>query len=257
MYRRVKSGHWRRCAPAVYFADDRPFTDAARIRSTVWGYGDHASASGLTAAWWHGLTRFAPDIVAIREMEPRKKKKIKIPSGRRSERLSQRRSRDPAPRRRSEAPEKGSSGVFYPQGHNRPGARPLSAEAAARQFADVLPEHCQAAVYWSCHADAAIALGTATANASSDGTARPPRVSRAPPKPSACGFPDVHRRPARDAAHRRQRNVHVFYDGQVFSNRDVRGSIVVTGDNRPIERLRATGRSQVPLIYTRGARSPC
>jgi very-short-patch-repair endonuclease len=65
VYRRVKSGHWRRCAPAVYFADDRPFTDAARIRSTVWGYGNHASASGLTAAWWHGLIRFAPDIVEV------------------------------------------------------------------------------------------------------------------------------------------------------------------------------------------------
>jgi hypothetical protein len=63
VHRRVKSGHCRRCAPAVYFADDRPFTDSARIRSTVWGHGDHASASGLTAAWWHGLTRFAPDIV--------------------------------------------------------------------------------------------------------------------------------------------------------------------------------------------------
>ena len=41
-------------------------------------------------------------------------------------------------------------------------------------------------------------------------------------------------------------------DGQVFSNRDVRGSIVVTGDNVTIEKVRVTGRSQVPLIYTRG-----
>lgn len=63
--RRVRSGHWRRCARGVYFVDDRPFSDAARIRSTVWGYGQDAVASGLAAAWWHGLTRFAPDIVDV------------------------------------------------------------------------------------------------------------------------------------------------------------------------------------------------
>lgn len=63
--RRVKSGQWRRCAPGVYFADDRPFTDAARVRSSVWAYGDHAVASGLAAAWWHGLTSFAPDRVEV------------------------------------------------------------------------------------------------------------------------------------------------------------------------------------------------
>jgi very-short-patch-repair endonuclease len=63
--RRVRSGHWRRCARGVYFADDRHFTDAARVRATVWGYGEHAVASGLAAAWWHGLTRFLPDIVEV------------------------------------------------------------------------------------------------------------------------------------------------------------------------------------------------
>ncbi|HEX9499697.1 MAG TPA: DUF559 domain-containing protein [Mycobacterium sp.] len=63
--RRVRSGHWRRCARGVYFVDDRPFSGAARIRSTVWGYGEDAVASGLAAAWWHGLTRFAPDIVDV------------------------------------------------------------------------------------------------------------------------------------------------------------------------------------------------
>lgn len=63
--RRVQSGHWVRRARGVYFADDRPFTDAARIRSGVWGYGDRAVGSGLTAAWWHGLTRFAPDPVEL------------------------------------------------------------------------------------------------------------------------------------------------------------------------------------------------
>lgn len=63
--RRVRSGHWRRCANGVYFAEDRPFTDAARIRSSVWSYGTEATTSGLAAAWWHGLTRFAPKIVEV------------------------------------------------------------------------------------------------------------------------------------------------------------------------------------------------
>lgn len=65
VHRLVASGHWRRCARGVYFVDDRPFTAAARIRSAVWGYGQHAAASGLAAAWWHGLTRFAPDVAEI------------------------------------------------------------------------------------------------------------------------------------------------------------------------------------------------
>ncbi|MEZ0342403.1 type IV toxin-antitoxin system AbiEi family antitoxin domain-containing protein [Mycobacterium sp. pV006] len=63
--RRVRSGHWVRYARGVYFVDDRPFTDAARIRAAVWSYGPHAAGSGLTAAWWHGLTRFAPDEVEM------------------------------------------------------------------------------------------------------------------------------------------------------------------------------------------------
>jgi very-short-patch-repair endonuclease len=63
--RRVASGRWVRCSRGVYFVDDRPFTNAARIRAAVWGYGEHAAASGLTAAWWHDLTKFAPDIVEV------------------------------------------------------------------------------------------------------------------------------------------------------------------------------------------------
>jgi very-short-patch-repair endonuclease len=63
--RRVQSGQWRQCSRGVYFVDDRPFTDASRIRSAVWSYGQRAAASGLAAAWWHGLTRFAPDIVEV------------------------------------------------------------------------------------------------------------------------------------------------------------------------------------------------
>jgi very-short-patch-repair endonuclease len=63
--RHVASGHWVRCSRGVYFVDDRPFTDAARIRAVIWGYGEHAAASGLAAAWWHDLTKFAPDIVEV------------------------------------------------------------------------------------------------------------------------------------------------------------------------------------------------
>lgn len=65
MQRRVQSGQWRRCGRGVYFADDRPFTDAARIRATVWGYGPQAAASGMTAAYWHGLTRFIPELLEV------------------------------------------------------------------------------------------------------------------------------------------------------------------------------------------------
>lgn len=49
----------------MYFAEDRPFDDAARIRAAVWSYGHTACASGLAAAWWHGLTRFAPRVVEV------------------------------------------------------------------------------------------------------------------------------------------------------------------------------------------------
>lgn len=61
----MRTGRWRRCSKGVYFVDDREFTDAARVRAGVWGYGPTAAASGLTAAWWHGLTQYAPDIVDV------------------------------------------------------------------------------------------------------------------------------------------------------------------------------------------------
>ena len=63
--RLVKSGHWQRNSRGVYFATDRPFTDAARMRTAVWSYGDGATASGLAAAWWHSMTRFAPDMIEV------------------------------------------------------------------------------------------------------------------------------------------------------------------------------------------------
>lgn len=63
--RRVRSGRWLRCYPSVFFADDRPFTDAARVRAAVWAFGPRATATGLAAAWWHGVTRFAPEVVEV------------------------------------------------------------------------------------------------------------------------------------------------------------------------------------------------
>ena len=63
--RRVRAGHWRRCTPGVFFVEDRQFTDAARVRVGVLGYGSDAAASGLAAAWWLGLTNFAPQTVEV------------------------------------------------------------------------------------------------------------------------------------------------------------------------------------------------
>jgi very-short-patch-repair endonuclease len=63
--RLVRSGRWRRCSLGVYFAEDHRFTDAARCRVAVWGYGAEATASGLAAAWWHGVVRLAPEVVEV------------------------------------------------------------------------------------------------------------------------------------------------------------------------------------------------
>lgn len=65
VYRRVRSGHWLRCSPGVYFVNDRPFTDHARIRAAVSGYGPRAVASGMTAAWWHQITKYPPETVEV------------------------------------------------------------------------------------------------------------------------------------------------------------------------------------------------
>lgn len=62
---RVQTGRWIRCSRGVYFADDRPFTDRARVRAGVWSYGTDAVASGLAAAWWHGVTKYAPELVEV------------------------------------------------------------------------------------------------------------------------------------------------------------------------------------------------
>lgn len=62
---RVRSGAWERRSRGVFFVVDRPFGEAARIRSAVWGYGPRATASGRAAAWWLQLTRFAPGVVEV------------------------------------------------------------------------------------------------------------------------------------------------------------------------------------------------
>lgn len=59
------SRRWLRCSRGVFFVDDREFTDAARVRAAVWSLGPNATASGLAAAWWHGITQYAPDIVEV------------------------------------------------------------------------------------------------------------------------------------------------------------------------------------------------
>ncbi len=65
IHRRVDSGSWRRCSRSVFFVDDRPFTDAARLRAAVWGLGERATASGVAAAWWLELTKFAPEMIEV------------------------------------------------------------------------------------------------------------------------------------------------------------------------------------------------
>ncbi|CAJ1507280.1 DUF559 domain-containing protein [[Mycobacterium] burgundiense] len=65
VHRRVRTKDWLRCARGVYFVDDRPFTAAARIRVGVWAHGPRAVASGLAAAWWHGLVTEAPELVEV------------------------------------------------------------------------------------------------------------------------------------------------------------------------------------------------
>lgn len=56
------------------------FTDTARIRATVWGYGADATASGLAAAWWHGLLRYAPTITEV--TVPRERRRKLLPQSR-------------------------------------------------------------------------------------------------------------------------------------------------------------------------------
>lgn len=63
--RRIESGRWRRCSAGVYFADDRPFSTAARIRAAVWGHGPMATATGLTAEWWLGLMVVEPNELEV------------------------------------------------------------------------------------------------------------------------------------------------------------------------------------------------
>lgn len=58
--RRVASGQWRRIHRGVFLRADRPLTRAARLRAAVFAAGPGAAASGVSAAWWLGLTEASP-----------------------------------------------------------------------------------------------------------------------------------------------------------------------------------------------------
>ncbi len=51
--------------PGRVLAEHHRFTDAARVRVAVWSYGREATASGLAAAWWLDMTKFAPEVVEV------------------------------------------------------------------------------------------------------------------------------------------------------------------------------------------------
>lgn len=53
--RRVASGAWRALHPRVYLAGGHRLTDEARIRAAAMWCGDHATVSGVAAAYWHGM----------------------------------------------------------------------------------------------------------------------------------------------------------------------------------------------------------
>jgi very-short-patch-repair endonuclease len=78
--RLVRAGRWRRCAPGVFFAEHHRFDDAARVRVAVWSYGLEAVASGLAAAWWLDLTKFAPEVVEV--TVPRDRRLVRRPGTR-------------------------------------------------------------------------------------------------------------------------------------------------------------------------------
>ncbi len=52
---RVRSGRWQRLGRAVFLVSELPPDDEALLRAAVLGRGERATASGLAAAWWHGL----------------------------------------------------------------------------------------------------------------------------------------------------------------------------------------------------------
>jgi hypothetical protein len=76
------------------------------------------------------------------------------------------------------------------------------------------------------------------------------------PKPSACGFPDATNTgvPPGTPLTRVDGSVTLSTPGQVYSGREVHGSIRITASNVTIEKTRVIGSSEVPLIYpTSGA----
>ncbi len=52
---RIRAGHWQRLRRGVLLASALPPDDEALLRAAVLAHGEDAAASGLAAAWWHGL----------------------------------------------------------------------------------------------------------------------------------------------------------------------------------------------------------
>lgn len=63
--RRLASGRWMSLHPCVYFAMDRDLTDEALVRAALLWAGPRSTATGLTAAWWHGLCRHPPGMLDV------------------------------------------------------------------------------------------------------------------------------------------------------------------------------------------------
>jgi hypothetical protein len=63
--RRVASGAWRALHPRVYLAGGHRLTDEARIRAAALWCGDHATVSGVAAAYWHGMIPRAAGLVDV------------------------------------------------------------------------------------------------------------------------------------------------------------------------------------------------
>lgn len=78
---RVTSGRWQRLGRGVYLAGDQAPDDEAWLRAAVLHAGTAAAASGLAAAWWHGLVAELPrpiEVTAPRSRAPRGGGQVRI-----------------------------------------------------------------------------------------------------------------------------------------------------------------------------------
>lgn len=63
--RRLATGRWLVVHPGVYRPADREFSDEGRVRAVGLWAGEHATISGLAAAWWHRLLPDPPSVVEV------------------------------------------------------------------------------------------------------------------------------------------------------------------------------------------------